>query len=149
MNSVLQRLSAWPKPPTDPPAMPSFQIRLVHARTESPDAERQLPRLDPHPLRLAVPGPAMAVHQVFALSLRIIRQAQFPQRQFEMRFLSVVWVEAHCHQDEVRQIRRTLAEVEDVVVPGQVRLEAKMGLQCSVLPADAIELGDLGDDVAG
>src|SRR5690606_25712558 len=76
--SALQRLSAWPKPPTDPPAMPSFQIRLVHARTESPDAERQLPRLDPHPLRLAVPGPAMAIHQVFTLSLRIIRQAQFP-----------------------------------------------------------------------
>ena len=59
----------------------------------------------------------MPVHQVLALGMRVVRQAELPQRQFEMRFLRVVRVEADGHQDEVGQVRRALAEVEDVVVP--------------------------------
>ncbi len=91
----------------------------------------------------------MAIHQVFALGVGIVGQAQLPQRQLEMRFLGVVRVETHGHQNEVRQIRRALAEVKNVVVPGQVRLETEMRLQRRVLSANAIELGDLRDDVAG
>src|SRR5690606_41298782 len=127
----------------------SLQVWIRDACTESPDPEWQMPGFDPHPLRLPVPGPAMAIHQVFALGVGIVGQAQLPQRQLEMRFLGVVRVETYGHQNEVRQIRRALAEVKNIVVPGQVRLEAEVGLQRRVLSADTIELGDLRDDVAG
>jgi hypothetical protein len=78
----------------------------------------------------------------------VIRQAELPQRQLEIRFLGVVRIETDGHQNEVRQVWCALAEVEDVVVPGHVGLEAQVRLQCRVLPSDAVELGDLGDDVA-
>ena len=90
----------------------------------------------------------MAIHQVFTLQVGIVRQAQLPQRQLEVRFLGVMRIDADGDQDEVAQIGRSLAEVEDVVVPRGVGLEAQMGLQRRVLAADLIEPGDLGVDVA-
>ncbi|MNS60425.1 hypothetical protein D3C72_934220 [compost metagenome] len=96
-----------------------------------------------------MPGPAVAIHQVFTLGFGVVIQPQLPQRQLEMRLLGVVRVEADCHQDVVVALGRALGEVQDVVVPAVEERHAQVGLQGAVLPADAVELGDLGNDVAG
>ena len=90
----------------------------------------------------------MPVHQVLALQAGVVGQAELPQRQFEMRLLGFVRVQADRHQDEVGEVRGALAEIQDAVVPGVVGLEPEVRLQCRVFPADAVEPGDLGDDVA-
>ena len=43
----------------------------------------------------------MPVHQVLALEAGVVGQAELPQRQFEMRLLGFVRVQADRHQDEV------------------------------------------------
>ncbi len=91
----------------------------------------------------------MPGHQVFARRRGVIRQAHFPQRQLEIRFLCIERVQVDGHQNEVVAIRRALAEVQNIVVPRGVQLQPQVRLQRWVLPADAIELGDLGDDIAG
>ncbi|MNX68804.1 hypothetical protein D3C86_1000020 [compost metagenome] len=91
----------------------------------------------------------MAVHQVFALGAGVVRQTHFPQRQFEVRLLHVMRIEADRHQDEIAAVGAAFAEVQNVVVPGVVDFQAQMRVQRRILPADAVELGDLGNDVAG
>ncbi|KAI3480411.1 hypothetical protein L1887_57425 [Cichorium endivia] len=66
-----------------------------------------------------------------------------------MRLLGVVRVEADRHQDVTFTVRGALAEVDDAVVPGIEELHAQVALQRRLLATDAVELGDLGDDVAG
>ena len=90
----------------------------------------------------------MAVHQVFALGLGIVGQAHLPQRQFKVGFLDVVRVEIDGDQNEIAAVFAALAEIQNVVVPGVVELEPQVRVQRRVLAADAVELGDLGDDVA-
>ncbi|MNN50495.1 hypothetical protein D3C81_1650850 [compost metagenome] len=121
---------------------------LLEGFFDAPDPEWQVPGFDAHPLRLAIPGPAVAAHQVFTVGGGVVVQAQFPQRQFEMGLLGGMRVEADGHQDEIAAVGRALAEVQDVVVPHVVELDAQVRLQGRVLPADAIELGNFGNDVA-
>ncbi|MOA16827.1 hypothetical protein D3C78_1370580 [compost metagenome] len=80
----------------------------------------------------------MAGHQVFTEGVGVVIQAQLPQRQFEMRFLGVVRVEADGNQDEVVACGGALAEVQDVVVPGVVEGHAQVRLQRRVVSADAV-----------
>lgn len=89
-----------------------------------------------------MPGPAVAVHQVFAQGVGVIVQPQLPRRQFEAGLLGVVRVEADRYQDVVVALGRALGEIQDVVVPAveerhaQVRLQARfcrrMRLSCAI-----------------
>src|SRR5690606_6876275 len=114
----------------------------------TPYSERQMPGLDAHPLGLAVPMPGMAVHQVLALGSRLVRQAELPQRQLEMTFLSIEGIKAHGHQNEIGQVLGALAEIQYVVVPGVVRLETQVSLQRRIAPPNTIEPGNFSHDIA-
>src|SRR5476649_2308614 len=95
---------------------------------DSPNAERLMHRVDPHELVFAVPGPAMAVHQVFALGAGVVGQAHFPQRQLEISLLDVMRIKADGHQNEVATVGATFTEIQNVVVPGVVELQPQMRL---------------------
>src|SRR5690554_4529716 len=114
----------------------------------TPYSERQMPGLDTHPLGLAVPLPGMAVHQILPLGDRLVGQPELPERQLEMALLGVEGIETYRHQNEIGQVLGALAEVQDVVIPGVVGLETEMGLQRRVVPADTVEPGELGHNVA-
>src|SRR5690606_11042008 len=96
---------------------------------DAPDAERQPPGFDAHPLALAVPGPALAGHQVLTVQGGFVRQAELPQRNLELALLGMERVQADGHQHEFGQVLGVLAEVEDVVVPHVVGLEAEVRLR--------------------
>ena len=85
-------------------------------------------RVEPHAAALAVPGEAVAAHQVLRLQRRIVRQAPLPQRQFHRRFLHVARVEADGAQHHVAAVRRGLAVPEHLVVEGIVEGHAHVGL---------------------
>src|SRR5690606_19058093 len=80
---------------------------------DGPDAEGQHPGFQTHPLDLAVPGPAFAVHQVLAVQAGLVRQAELPERQLEVRLLGVERVQADGHENEIGQVLGALAEVQD------------------------------------
>src|SRR5690606_13651173 len=75
-------------------------------------------------------------------------QSELTERQLEMALLGVEGIEAYRHRNEIGQVLGALAEVQDVVIPGVVGLKAEMGLQRRVVPADTVEPGDLGHNVA-
>src|SRR5690606_5783700 len=114
----------------------------------TPYSERQMPGLDTHPLGLAVPLPGMAVHQILPLGDRLVGQPELPERQLEMALLGVEGIETYRHQNEIGLVRGALDEVLSVALPGVVGLEAGMGRQSRMVPADTVEPGDLGHDVA-
>nr|GFA32829.1 hypothetical protein [Tanacetum cinerariifolium] len=124
-------------------------FELLVCGLDAPDAERLVGRVQACPLGFAIPGPGVAGHQVFAQRGSVVRQPHFPQRQFKMAFLHVARVQVDGDEDEVAAVRRALAEVQNVVVVRGVDLQAQVGLQRRVLTTDAVELGDLGNDIAG
>ena len=88
-------------------------------------------------------------HQILDGERPVVGKAPFPQRQFEHRLLHVVRIEADRHQDHVAMRRQRLAVEQDLIVEGIVERKPEMGLQRRMRLADAVERGDLGDDVAG
>src|SRR3989442_12494014 len=70
-------------------------------RLYAPDRERQLVRREAPVLQLAPPGEAAVAHQLLDLERAVVRQAEFPQRRLELRFLDVMRVEADRNEDEV------------------------------------------------
>src|SRR5581483_2074591 len=77
-------------------------------------------RRKPDVLNLAAPDPMAAVQQVFAIKRFVIASAPLPERNLEVRFLSVVRIQADGDQNAVFLPRRCLAEVQNVVVEGIV-----------------------------
>ncbi|MNL76655.1 hypothetical protein D3C87_2026580 [compost metagenome] len=57
-------------------------------------------------------------------------------------------IQAHRHQNEITAVGTAFAEIQDVVVPGVVDLQPQVRLQGRVLPANPVELGDFGNDIA-
>ena len=91
----------------------------------------------------------MAGHQVLDRCSGHIRQAPEPKRYFDVAFLRKLRIEVDGDQDNVLQIGRRLGVIEDFVVERVQESDAEMRLQSRIGSADAIEPGQLGDDVAG
>ena len=80
-------------------------------------------------LHLAGPREALAGHHVLDLDRGFIVEAEFPQRHFEVSALRVVRIEIDGEQEEVAEVVRGFAVIEDVVVPGVVELDVGELLQ--------------------
>jgi hypothetical protein len=100
-------------------------------------------------LDLAVPDAADAVHQVLDADRGIVRQAELPERHLEMAAVGMVRIEIDGEQQEVVELCRHLAVVEDVVVAGVVGLEVPELPQRRMLAPEPFEERDVVAGVAG
>ena len=87
---------------------------------ETPDHVGVLRRVEQHVLHLSGPGEAVAGDHILDLDRGIIVETELPQRHLEVGALRVVRIEVDGKEQEVAEIVRRLAVVENVVVPGVV-----------------------------
>ena len=71
-------------------------------------------------LDFAGPREAALGDKVLRFDGGVVTQTEFPERDFEMGALGRMRVEVHRKEQEVAPIRRALAVIEDIVVPGVV-----------------------------
>ena len=125
-QSRVERSTVSPRSRSRPRLCARLRFRAVFiapelpGRHEPPDGVGVVLRVEPDALDLPVPGEAVAADQILGLDRRLVGQAELPERHLEVGALAVVRVEVDREEDEVLPVRRHLAVVEDVVVPGVV-----------------------------
>jgi hypothetical protein len=100
-------------------------------------------------LNFAVSSEVAAGDHILHFDRGAVGEAELPKRHLEIRALSRVRIEADMEQQEVGQVGRALAVVDDVVVPGFV--EGKTGeiLQRRVVSTEAVDEPNVPLQVAG
>ena len=88
-------------------------------------------------------------HQVLDLRRRRCRAASIPTAAPRSCLLHVMRIEADGDQDHVAVGGQRLAVEHHLVVVRRIETQPEMALQRRMALADAVERGDLGDDVAG
>src|SRR5262245_57264818 len=106
---------------------------------DAPDGERHFGGVEPETLDLALPGEAVAAHQVLGVEPGVVGEAEAPERNFDIGLVGAVGVEIDGDEHDIVACRRRLLEEEDVVVPGDQDGEAEMRVQRRIGPADAVQ----------
>jgi len=90
-------------------------------------------------LDLAVPIELRAAHELLNLQYAVVRQPEFPQRYFKLRFLDVMRIKTDRDQDEIPEARSGLSIPQYLIVPGIIEPQRLVGLQRRIVATDVIE----------
>src|ERR1700722_3054756 len=98
-----------------------FGLRaILRPSSDSPNGEGKF-RIEPNPLIFSAPDEFASAHEVLGRQRVVIRQAKFPERNFDIRLLRRAGIETDRDEDDILPVDSRLLEENDVLVPSVVK----------------------------
>src|SRR5271167_5064429 len=96
------------------------RLAILRPSTDPPDGEGKF-RIEPDALMFSCPHDLAPAHQVLGPQGVVIGQAEFPERNFDIRLLGGAGIETDRDEDDILPVDSRLLEEHDTLVPGVVK----------------------------